>query len=183
MLEAITQDFQAVKESVIMNSVESQKPSKDIFDDAQNEIPESSNSPSLINILKCISISLLVEEQIWVNSKYFKSRLDNSKCSNSVSRIQTSYGRLASYISYPTSKIHPVHLSEVGLVNTGDKVPALFHYLEYGSKIEDDVISTIYIDTKSLLHYLESKFQNNMMIKGFDSVNVPLYRTVNYQPA
>ena len=182
MLETVKVDFQNAKHVAIagLKAVELNS----------NELPKGDErqyifdqKPSMINLLKCISIWLSIEEQLWINSKRFTNKFDVAKIHKIWARVQSSYGRLASYISWSSNKAHPVLLSEAGLVNISDKLPKLSHYLEYGSVIEEDILHWIYQDSKALSHYLESKFTNNLMIKGFESINVPLYKTLNYHPA
>ena len=140
MLETIKVDFQNTKHIAIagLKTVELNS----------NELPKGDErqyifdqKPSIINLLKCISICLSIEEQLWVNSKRFTNKLDVAKIHKVCARVQSSYGRLASYISWSSNKAHPVILSEAGLVNISDKLPKLSHYLEYGSTIEKDILN------------------------------------------
>ena len=140
MLETIKVDFQNAKHIAIagLKTVELNS----------NELPKGDErqyifdqKPSIISLLKCVSICLSIEEQLWVKSKRFTNKLDVAKIHKICARVQSSYGRLASYISWPSNKAHPVFLSEAGLVNISDKLPKLSHYLEYGSSIEEDILN------------------------------------------
>lgn len=139
-------------------------------------------NPSVVNILKLFAVVLSLQEQVWLATKVDTSWIDPAVIERVTSRTQTAYGRLASFVSWPSDQLHPVKLSEAGLVNTSDQLIKLNHYLEYGTPIEEDVLKWVETEGKNLTHYLQTRFPNNLMIKGYPAINVPLYKTINYHP-
>lgn len=104
--------------------------------------------------------------------------------SQPASRLHTARGRLASFVGYPGSgSFSPIELSEAGLVNTQDYAVSLRHFLEYGTPIEEDIFGPSQHGEGWLKTALADVFPNNMMLKGFASINVPLHRTHNCFPA
>jgi hypothetical protein len=140
------------------------------------------DSWSLIKILQLISVLLSLQEQLWISSMSVQSQIDSSLLEKCTSRTQSAYGRLSSFTSWPSSQVHPIKLSEAGLVNTSDQHIRLNHYLEYGTQIEEEALKSTQNEGNSLSDFLQSKFPNNLMVKGYPSINVPLHKTINLFP-
>jgi hypothetical protein len=60
----------------------------------------------------------------------------------------------------------------------------LKHFLEPEVKISEEVLNyNVSKDTETLLNHLQGDFPNNLMLKGYPGLNVPLYKTLNYHSA
>lgn len=126
-------------------------------------------NPSILQVKKLISVILDLQEQVWLWTRKESDKLNPKSLERNVSRTHTAYGRLASFISWPGDKIHPLSLSEEGFVNTSDTSIRLRHYLNTEVMVEEDAAN--------LRENIAS------MDSSTNTINVPLYKTINYFPA
>lgn len=94
------------------------------------------------------------------------------------SRMHTAYSRLASFVDFTDSE-NPLALSELGLYNYADQEKKISHFMEPLVPIESIYDSS---DSTPLHATLEKQFANNYMLKGLQTWNVPLHKTINSLP-
>ena len=139
MFNKYRKDFLRMKKAAVLKGVSASSDSPKL-NPSNSEEYFFDQSPSIVNILKLISILLGIQEQVWLIVNRSESSIPQETFERTVSRVQTAYGRLASFISWPSDQVHPIKLSEAGLLNTSDQLSSLRHYLEYNTPIEDDVL-------------------------------------------
>lgn len=132
-----------------------------------------------------LSIIAKMEEQLWAltqNCNHFSTFADLWRNNNSA-RSHTAYGRLASYLTWPTELPSPLKMAECGLVNIYDHATKVRHFL--GSNyIVEDILELSEKPKSELESYLRGSFgENNRMLQGLPSLNVPLDATLSYLPA
>ena len=132
-------DFLRMKKAAVLKGVSALSDSPKL-NPSNSEEYFFDQSPSIVNILKLISILLGIQEQVWLIVNRSESSIPQEAFERTVSRVQTAYGRLASFISWPSDQVHPIKLTEAGLLNISDQLSSLRHYLEYNTPIEDDVL-------------------------------------------
>lgn len=151
-----------------------------ISDNSNWSVQPPSSFLSSIDLLRLGSILLDLQEQWWVASKADGRLADSNLPPSAVSRLHTSYGRLASFVSYPESHLSPVELSEAGLVNTQDAVAWLRHFQSDGTQLDEDIFGPAKHEKGWLQAALADTFANGQSgVRGF---NVPLHRTTNWFP-
>lgn len=188
MLKWATESYQEIKSHYQKIKNESILQGSEVIIQSQNSELDNPNeyfyedSWSIIKLLQLISVLLSLQEQLWISSVSDQTQIDPSLLEKYASRSHSAYGRLSSFISWPSNQVHPIKLSEVGLVNTSDQYMKLNHYLEYGTPIEEEILKSSQNEAKNLSDYLQTKFPNNLMVKGYPSINVPLHKTVNLFP-
>ena len=127
-----------------------------------------------------MNIILTAEEQLWCMASTDDVGEDvRALWDMRTSRVHTTYGRLASFVSWPTHGA--IALAEAGLMCVGDKKLTLRHFMEPASQIEN----VLCYDEKTrneVWTILEKQFPNNRMLRGEPCFNVPLNVTMRYFP-
>jgi len=164
----LAKDFKNIKRNALLNGVTMtlDNPANDF--EIKNRYFFEQN-PSILQVKKLISVILDLQEQVWLWTRKESDKLNPKSLERNVSRTHTAYGRLASFISWPGDKIHPLSLSEEGFVNTSDTSIRLRHYLNTEVMVEEDAAN--------LRENIAS------MDSSTNTINVPLYKTINYFPA
>jgi hypothetical protein len=103
-----------------------------------------------------------------------------------LSRAHTALGRLSSLMSLPSdSQICPIKLAEHGVCNIQDRnlTGGLRFFQHLQVELENVYQSCPDTGARDIEAALECQFTNNLMIKGFDSWNVPLHKSINSMPS
>jgi len=141
--------------------------------------PKIEGTTSYRQLSKLLRIVIDLEDQLWAMAQ-----------SDSVServkrlwplqeaRLHSTYGRVSSFINFSDSE-NPVNLAELGLINYADNEKKLCHFMDPFVPIE-----SIYEDHGSSPFEiaLEKQLTENYMLKGYDTFNVPLAKTINSLP-
>jgi len=102
-----------------------------------------------------------------------------------MSRAHTALGRLTSLLSLPTdSWLSPLALAEHGVCNVQDKnlSGGLRFYQHPQVELENIYVSCPESGKRDIQAALEAQFKNNLLVRGFDSWNVPLSKSLNSMP-
>ena len=136
---------------------------------------------SLEDLHLLLSIILKLDEQLWCLTSADDVGDDvRALWDIRTSRIHTAYGRLSSFVTWPTPG--SIALAEAGLCNIGDKKIVLQHFMEPGIEVEN----ALKYDQKTrgeVWTLLERDFPNNRMLRGEPCANVPLSVTLRYLPS
>jgi hypothetical protein len=106
--------------------------------------------------------------------------------SRDMSRAHTALGRLASLLSLPShSWLSPLTLADHGVCNVQDKnlSGGLRFYQHLQVELENIYVSCPESGKRDIQAALEAQFKNNLLVRGFDSWNVPLSKSLNSMPA
>ena len=98
---------------------------------------------------------------------------------NHNARLFSAFGRLGSFISFPSNKFSLLELAENGLYNTGDLLYDVRHYLDPEKKL--DQIQNLRSD-QTLCNFVENSLPENRMVQGYPNPNIPLSVTINSLP-
>ena len=132
-----------------------------------------------INLL--LSVLLKADEQLWCLTSTDDVGDDvRALWDVRTSRVHTAYGRLSSFVTWPTPS--SITLAEAGLCNVGDKRVSLRHFMEPDTEVEN----ALEYDQKTrgeIWTLLERDFPNNRMLRGEPCANVPLSVTLRYLPS
>jgi hypothetical protein len=127
-----------------------------------------------------LNILLQTEEQLWCMANSDDVGDDvRALWSAKTARIHTSYGRLSSFVTWPTHGA--ISLAEAGLFNSGDKKLLLRHFMEPSSMLEN-FLSYDEKTRNEIWTLLERQFPNNRMLRGEPCTNIPLDVTLRYFP-
>lgn len=102
-----------------------------------------------------------------------------------LSRAHTALGRLSSLLSMPTDHgACPLALAEHGVCNIGDaNLPGgLRFYQHLQVDLEGIGNGSAGDGRRDIQAALEEQFKSNLMVRGFESWNVPLHRSLNSMP-
>jgi hypothetical protein len=102
-----------------------------------------------------------------------------------LSRAHTALGRLSSLLSLPTDhRACPLALAEHGVCNVGDaNLPGgLRFYQHLQVDLESTGDGSEGDGRRDIQAALEEQFQSNLMVRGYESWNVPLHRSLNSMP-
>ena len=97
------------------------------------------------------------------------------------SRNHTTYGRLSSFITWPTMFPSAEDVAECGVYNIGDKKPSIRHFLDPQSPLEN-ILSLNHREKSRVWESLEVQLPNNRMLLGEPCSNVPLKVTLKHFP-
>jgi len=132
-----------------------------------------------VNLL--LSIALKLNEQLWcLTSSDSAGESVRSLWDVKTSRLHTTYGRLASFITWPVPGA--ITLAEAGLYNVGDKRPIIEHF-RYTKTVLENVLAFDQTNKKEVWSFLERSFPEDRMLKGEPCANVPLNVTLRHFPA
>jgi hypothetical protein len=99
------------------------------------------------------------------------------------SRFHTSLGRLTSLLSLPTmEQVPPISLAEHGVCNIGDRNLASGLRFYQHLQVEMENVFDGAHGERGVQAALEEQFKANLMVRGLDSWNVPLHRSINAMP-
>ena len=132
----LSKDFTNIRKEALLNGVTMalDNPANDF--EIKNEY-FFEQSLSILQVLKLISVILDLQEQVWLWSRRENGEIDSDVLERITSRTHTAYGRLASFISWPSDQNHPLNLSEQGYINTSDGMIKLRHYLKSNFEVEE----------------------------------------------
>lgn len=102
-----------------------------------------------------------------------------------LSRAHTALGRLGSLLSLPTdTRVSPFTLAEHGVCNTMDTqlTSGLRFYQHLSVGLENIFDLPGEAGSSDIQASLEAQFKSNLMLRGYDSWNVPLHRSLNAMP-
>lgn len=173
----VSETDEKLKDSIIKRMESPSKISKE-----EGKAPgERQAQLSIEDLHLMLSILAKLDEQLWCLAIAESSSDEICALWNvNTSRIHTAYGRLSSYVSWPTNGA--VQLAEAGLVNVGDKRIMLKHFMEPGVQIEN-AMQYDQRSRKEIWSLLEKNFPNNRQLRSEPCLNVPLSCTLKYFPA
>ena len=137
---------------------------------------------------KLLSVLAGLEDQLYQianQSETLSAAARKILCRKDLSRAHTALGRLASLLSLPSDQqICPLALAEHGVCNTWDtNLPGgLRFYQHLQVDLENIYDNSTGAGKRDIQAALEEQFRNNLMVRGFDSWNVPLHRSLNSMP-
>ena len=157
-------------------------------DDAKSneEGPENLN---FIDVNKLLNILVGLEDQLYQIASQSESLSDEAKkviYQKDMSRAHTALGRLTSLMSLPSDCwICPLTLAEHGVCNVQDKSLSggLRFYQHLQVELENIYQSSPETGKRDIQAALEAQFKSNLMVRGFDSWNVPLGKSLNSMPS
>lgn len=150
---------------------------------------EEPKSLNFIDANKLLSVIVGLEDQVYQiasQSECLSTEAKKVLYQRDMSRAHTALGRLASLMSLPSDQQHcPLALADHGVCNVRDK--SLSEGLRFYQHLKVD-LSNIYeacsaTGSRDIHAVLEEQFKSNLMIKGFDSWNVPLAKSINSMPS
>lgn len=150
---------------------------------------EEPKSLNFIDANKLLSVIVGLEDQVYQiasQSECLSTEAKKVLYQRDMSRAHTALGRLASLMSLPSDQQHcPLALADHGVCNVRDK--NLSEGLRFYQHLKVD-LSNIYetcsaTGSRDIHAVLEEQFKSNLMIKGFDSWNVPLAKSINSMPS
>lgn len=102
-----------------------------------------------------------------------------------LARAHTAFGRLGSLLSLPThQQVSPITLAEHGICNTRDTnlSTGLRFFQQMTVRLDNIYDLPSAAGSSQLQAALEAQFKSNLMLRGFDTWNVPLHRSLNSMP-
>jgi len=130
-----------------------------------------------------------LEDQLYQIANQSESLSDEARKvlnQRDMSRVHTALGRLTSLMSLPSDRwICPLTLAEHGVCNVQDKSLSggLRFYQHLQVELENIYQFSPETGKRDIQAALEAQFQSNLMIRGFDSWNVPLSKSLNSMPS
>jgi hypothetical protein len=146
-------------------------------------------SLNFIDVNKLLGVIVGLEDQVYQiarQSEHLSIEARKVLYQRDISRAHTALGRLASLISLPSDQqLCPLTLADHGVCNVRDKSPSegLRFYQHLKVDLENIYESCSEAGKRDIQAVLEEQFRSNLMIKGFDSWNVPLAKSINSMPS
>jgi hypothetical protein len=138
-----------------------------------------------VDLNKLLSLLAGLEEQ--VHQVYSGENLSHATrqilSQKDKSRFHTSLGRLTSLLSLPTTEqVPPISLAEHGVCNVLDRNLASGLRFYQHLQVEMENVFDRGQGQRGVQAALEDQFKSNLMVRGFESWNVPLHRSINVMP-
>lgn len=143
---------------------------------------------NFIEVNELLSVLVSLEDQLYQIAS--KAELLPAEAKRIVevsdmSRAHTALGRLSSLLSLPSDQqLCPASLADHGICNLQDKnlTGGLRFFQHLQVEMEDVFLACPDTGARDIQAALESQFRSNLMVRGFDSWNVPLYKSLNSMP-
>ena len=155
------------------------------------EVPKSQTKTghNAIDLHKLLSVLTSLGEQLHQAARASDSLPASAKQvllgQSDLGRAHTALGRLGSLLSLPThQRVSPITLAEHGICNTRDtNLSTGLRFFQHMSVRLDNIFDLSSAAGSSQLQAaLEAQFKSNLMLRGFDTWNVPLHKSLNSMP-